>query len=101
MGRKGADTDSESVLPNLGCYFHRVHAIRVAVRDSHECEKKEEEVHEVKEEQPLLRHRSSKAPSPKEEVHDDSLKGVKDDADLTLSQAYHLYFDILKSPYVV
>ena len=81
----------------------------VEEEDSHECEKKEEEVHEVKEEevhevkeeQPLLRHRSSKAPSPKEEVHDDSLKGVKDDADLTLSQAYHLYFDILKSPYVV
>ena len=69
----------------------------VEEEDSHECEKKEEEVHEVKEEQPLLRHRSSKAPSP----NDDSLKGVKDDADLTLSQAYHLYFDILKSPYVV
>ena len=73
----------------------------VEEEDSHECGKKEEEVHEVKEEQPLLRHRSLKAPSPKEEVHDDSLKDVKDDANLTLSQTYHLYFDILKSPYVV
>lgn len=73
----------------------------VEEEDSNECGKMEEEVNEVKEEQPLLRHRSPKAPSPKEEVHDDSLKDVKDDADLTLSQTYHLYFDILKSPYVV
>ena len=61
------------------------------------CEKKEEFKEET-EEEPLLRRRGNKQ---QQEKHNEEDIKEKKDEDLNLYQTYLLYFDILKSPYVI
>lgn len=66
-----------------------------------QCEKKEAQLKEEKEEEPLLRHRMHKRQEEKEKHGEEEEMETKKDEDLNLYQTYLLYFDILKSPYVI
>lgn len=55
-------------------------------------EESTEELTEEEEKELLLKN--------KQETADEDLKAIKSEADLTISQSYRLYFDILKNPFV-